>query len=140
MNSDSPPVTTPAHSHTPSQQEEKNDDSSTETLKIVQESKGQIYIDWNLNDVQHPFNWSLQRRWIITFVALLYNLLLVSNATGYAAGVEHGSTELHTSRFMWLIGMPCIMIPIAVFALALAPMSEAYGRRPLYIIGMLGYG
>lgn len=81
------------------------------------------------------------------------------NATGYSTGALTGSVELGVSREVWMTGTTAVslsssvaipdqahkgalhqyLVPVAITPLILAPLSEVYGRRPLYLVAIFIY-
>ena len=57
-------------------------------------------------------------------------------STSYTTGLGEMAIEFHTSEPVVTIGVTTYLIGLAVGSLILAPLSEIYGRRPVYIITM----
>lgn len=101
----------PAPTLVPSPQEKDAEllpSSSQRQHNIVKETEQYTYIDWDDDDVHHPFNWSFRKRWLNVIVGLLFNAVTAMNATGYTAGKTQGSMELSTSPEIWMTGMTAV--------------------------------
>ncbi|KAF4121509.1 Sugar (and other) transporter [Geosmithia morbida] len=85
-------------------------------------------------DPENPRNWSLGYRvWILvaiaytSWVAVLYSTSYTSSAPGLMA-------EFGTSQTVTTLGMTTYLLGLATGCLVLAPMSELFGRRIVYLV------
>ncbi|KAK4498637.1 hypothetical protein PRZ48_009147 [Zasmidium cellare] len=97
---------------------------------------------WAPNDPHNPQNWSYTRKWIYTIIVCMTNFI-TSGAASFDTEVVpqamqtynlHGTPGeqvalLATTLYMVMFGLGT---PIA------APLSETFGRNPVYIFGLLG--
>lgn len=68
---------------------------------------------------------------------LTNNLLRVLYSTSYTTGFEAMAEEFHTnSVIIPTLGVTTYLLGLATGSLVLAPISETYGRRPVYAIAM----
>jgi hypothetical protein len=100
--------------------------SKSSERNIVKEADGYTYIDWQDDDIHHPFNWSLRKKWLHTFVGLLFNAVTALNATGYSASIRQGAMELNTSREIMAIGTTAVSIQTFSFFKAQSDCSSLY--------------
>lgn len=82
-------------------------------------------------DLENPKDWSVIRKWIITYVlcATGFNRILVSTIMAPALPVI--GTELHMETLEALMSMSVYLLATAVAPLVVAPLSEIYGRKPI---------
>ncbi|PWZ02366.1 MFS general substrate transporter [Testicularia cyperi] len=92
-----------------------------------------IYIDWAPNDPENPFNWPLLRRWAIVSTCFLFTACTAFNGCGYPAASAVASRELGTTELVYFTGNLTFLFAVAITPLLLAPLSEVYGRSPIYI-------
>lgn len=85
-------------------------------------------------DPENPRNWSKwYRAWII--IAVSYSTwVIVLHSTSYTAAIpgimdEYGSTQTVTT-----LGLTTYLLGLAVGSLIVAPLSELYGRRMVYLL------
>ncbi|PWN39586.1 MFS general substrate transporter [Ceraceosorus guamensis] len=130
----SPEAPTPTSSNEPS----KPIRPPLNERRTVSKTGAQL-IHWDDDDPEHPFNWSLGRKWFALGVALLFNSSTAMNATGYTTAQQVGAAEFNTSETVWLTGTTAYLVPVALTPLVLAPLSEIHGRRPLYLIALFLY-
>lgn len=62
---------------------------------------------------------------------------VVVYSTSYTTGLPEMMVNFHTSEPMVTLGVTTYLIGLAVGSVVLAPVSEIYGRKPVYVISML---
>ncbi|KAF8425239.1 major facilitator superfamily domain-containing protein [Tirmania nivea] len=111
-------------------------DPTSNTQKI--HNKEHFEVDWDgQDDPENPQNWALWKAACIlagvsfqTAVVILYSTSFLSGGPGLME--DFGIT----SKSILAFGMTVYMIGLACGPLVLAPMSELYGRRPVYIFNL----
>lgn len=126
---------------------------NSQALSRVPSSDPAFEIDWGLNDPENPKNWPVWYRGFIvgtvsfstTCVLVLPSLACVMNrantslcsvlySTSYTSGVPGVQKSFNISdRTVTLLGLTTYLLGLALGCLVLAPMSEMYGRRPIYL-------
>ncbi|KAE8418386.1 major facilitator superfamily domain-containing protein [Aspergillus pseudocaelatus] len=91
-------------------------------------------IDWEHNDKENPANWPLWYKCFIVWSVSLTTTCVILYSTSYTSG-SPGIQESFdvTSRIVVLLGLTTYMIGLGLGCLVLAPLSEVYGRRIIYI-------
>lgn len=92
-----------------------------------------IYIDWPADDPENPFNWSKSRKWLLVSVCFLFTACTAFNGCGYPSASYQASIDLHTTQLVYLVGNTVFLFAVAITPLILAPLSEVYGRNPIYL-------
>ncbi|KAN0064882.1 hypothetical protein ACQY0O_001939 [Thecaphora frezii] len=98
-----------------------------------------IYIDWQPNDPENPFNWSKRQRWFLVLVCFFFTGCTTFNATGYSSAADAVVHDLHTTSLLYLLGNLLHLVAIAYTPMVLAPTSEVFGRRPIFVISTFIY-
>lgn len=101
------------------------------------EDPGAVYIDWPADDPENPFNWSKSRKWILVSVCFLFTACTAFNGCGYPSASEMAARDLHTTQLIYLVGNTVFLLSVSITPLVLAPLSEVYGRNPIYLIAVL---
>ncbi|KAF7546785.1 hypothetical protein G7Z17_g8178 [Cylindrodendrum hubeiense] len=85
-------------------------------------------------DPENPRNWPLwYRSWII--VAVSYSTwVVVVYSTSYTASIPGLVEEFGSTTTMTTLGLTTYLLGLATGSLVVAPMSELYGRRLVYLI------
>lgn len=97
------------------------------------EDPGAVYIDWSADDPENPFNWPKSRRWLLVSVCFLFTACTAFNGCGYPSGSYQASMDLGTTQLVYLVGNTVFLFAVAFTPLILAPLSEVYGRSPIYL-------
>ncbi|EEP76068.1 conserved hypothetical protein [Uncinocarpus reesii 1704] len=93
-------------------------------------------VDWDgKNDPANPHNWPSPKRWV--HIVLVSLLALVTNMapTMCAPGIEKLMAEFDiTSHTVSTLAITLFVLGIAIGPMVMSPLSEVYGRRPVYHI------
>ncbi|CUS10402.1 unnamed protein product [Tuber aestivum] len=88
-------------------------------------------------DPKNPLNWSLPRKTGILFLISMQYLMVVFYVTSYLSGTRGMMEEFDIPQKTSVsLGLTMYQIGVALGPLLLAPMSELFGRRPIYQISM----
>jgi hypothetical protein len=94
-------------------------------------------IDFEPDDPGNPKNWSLLKYSLILFFVSFSTLAVVLYSTSYTAGIPGIMLSFNiSSDTVAVLGITTYLLGLACGSLFLAPLSEMYGRRPVYIIAM----
>jgi multidrug resistance protein len=91
------------------------------------------------DDPQNPMNWSTTRKWLSIGLVSMITFLTPLGSSSFAPGVPALMDEFHNNSTL-LSGfvVSVYVLGFAIGPLAIAPLSEMYGRLPLYhICGVL---
>ena len=114
--------------------------------QIMREVSNRVHtvdeLDWDgPDDKDNPQNWSNIKNWWITWTAALMCLVCSLGSSMYTAGIPEIMERFGASQELCLSGLTFYLIGLAVGPALAAPLSETYGRKPLYVlswpIGML---
>ncbi|GAA95045.1 uncharacterized protein L969DRAFT_104736 [Mixia osmundae IAM 14324] len=112
----------------------QSSDNSDRTLAETKEDKDPFLVSFADDDPESPLSWPAWKRWsivlIISMGATCVTCASSMVASTYTAvepefGISEEVATLSLSLFVWGLG---------ISPLFLAPLSETYGRRPIYLI------
>ncbi|KAJ9630312.1 hypothetical protein H2204_008530 [Knufia peltigerae] len=89
------------------------------------------------SDPLSPRNMSGPRKWLITMILSSSAFLVTCTSSIYTITYEQLIREFHTTREIATLGLTSFVLGLAMGPMFLAPMSEFYGRTPIYIISMV---
>lgn len=92
-----------------------------------------IYVVWEKDDPENPFNWPKKKKRMIATVAILITLSAAFASTCYAWAADAIAVDLHVSKIVSLLGGTTFTLGFGIAPMVLAPLSEVYGRSPLYL-------
>lgn len=105
-------------------------DDETEVLKAFR-------VDFLSGDPRNPQNWSTAYRILVTSMFSYTTLATGIYSTAYTSGIPQMVEELRvTDPLVPLLGISFYLVGLALGALFMAPLSETFGRRPMYIMGL----
>ncbi|RPA97211.1 MFS general substrate transporter [Choiromyces venosus 120613-1] len=81
-----------------------------------------------------PFTWSRGQKNAIMVLACFSTGMSAYAAGAYTSGIDQMMEEWNVSRLALLVGVTAFTTGFAVAPLVLAPLSEVYGRRYVYLI------
>ncbi|KAG6356419.1 hypothetical protein INS49_015807 [Diaporthe citri] len=96
-----------------------------------------VYLAYSFNDGDNPRNWPKWKKWYITSFVSMLNVLTCLCAGGYSSGKEQLTSTFGVSSEVGTVGLSMYILGFAVGPLMLAPMSEYFGRNPVYMLSWL---
>lgn len=93
-------------------------------------------VDFEDGDGANPQNWSLLYKGLILFVMSYGTTCVVLYSTSYTSAIPGMQATFGISNNEGILGVTTYLIGMAVGAVILAPLSEMYGRRPIYIVAL----
>jgi multidrug resistance protein len=94
-------------------------------------------VDFEDNDKTDPRNWPMWYKSLVIFSISFGTLVVVLYSTSYTAAIAAMMEEFDiSSEAITTLGVTTYLFGLAVGSLILAPISETYGRKPVYAIAM----
>jgi len=91
----------------------------------------------DFEDGESPQDWPLLKKSTVIFFMSFSTLVVVMYSTSYTSGIPGMMRTFHVdSKTNLVLGMTTYLAGLAVGSLILAPLSEMYGRRPVYLIAV----
>lgn len=92
-------------------------------------------VDWEADDKENPRNWSLAYKVWVLFVMSYSTWTVVLYSTAYTAAIYDIQASFdQPNEIIATLGLTTYLVGIAVGSLIVAPMSELYGRKWIYVI------
>ncbi|KAB2578839.1 Efflux pump FUB11 [Lasiodiplodia theobromae] len=95
-------------------------------------------VDWDPDgDAENPREWPMWYRASIIAMVSFSTTSVVMYSTSYSAGIP-GMMETFgiTNKTLLVLGITTYLLGLALGSVVLAPLSEMYGRRPIYLISL----
>ncbi|KAK2591490.1 hypothetical protein QQS21_010810 [Conoideocrella luteorostrata] len=86
-----------------------------------------------------PRSFSKGRKWMITFIVSHVSLCVTCASSIYTSTYAQMEDEFHNSRIISVLGLATFVLGISFGPMFLSPLSEFYGRRPIYLIAWTTY-
>ncbi|EMD38027.1 hypothetical protein CERSUDRAFT_113138 [Gelatoporia subvermispora B] len=123
----------PVPSRLPQTPQAFRDPEKAQTIKDVK------FVTWLKDDPEDPRNWSNLYRWYITAVAAM-SVVSVAFASAVVTGDFDGiQSEFHVGEVVVALSVSLMVAGFGIGPLAWSPLSELFGRRPLWIIPTIIY-
>lgn len=97
-----------------------------------------IYITFDKNDPEDPYNWSKGHKAFCVFIMMFLTFIGGVAGASLSAGVSSMQEELHTNAELARFGYTIFIFGFAVGPLITSPLAEDYGRWPCYMAGIFG--
>lgn len=109
---------------------------SGQMLREVRSNAGKIdryeLVTFKIDDPENPKNWSKAKKWYCTMCVAITCFVVAFNSAVVTADLEGVSEEFNVSEEVSLLTITLFVIGFGVGPMAFAPLSEIYGRRPVY--------
>lgn len=127
--------------------EARLDEYTTETIdgQILREVRSNAtgnveryeLVTWKVNDPENPKNWSKAYKWWCTMTVAVTCFVVAFNSAVVTADIEGVAKEFHVSVEVALLSITLFVVGFGVGPMAFAPLSEIFGRRPIYASTLL---
>lgn len=106
------------------------------TLTTVHTSDPEYEVDFEENDPGNPKLWPFWYKSLIIFAMSYGTSTVVLYSTSYTAAIPGMVEAFNITETTGILGVTTYLLGMATGSVILAPLSEMYGRRPIYIIAM----
>ncbi|MCJ1475031.1 hypothetical protein MMC13_003691 [Lambiella insularis] len=90
--------------------------------------------DFAPGDPENPRNWPRWKKWLLLVAVTCVDLCVSFSISGFASTSKSFATDLNVSSEIGTLGWSIFVLGLALGPMALAPLSEYFGRVPVYII------
>jgi multidrug resistance protein len=99
-----------------------------------EDDQHRLTVTWDGDsDPMNPRSMSKLRKWIILLVVSSCSLCVTCTSSLYTSTYKQLQQEFNTSRIVCTLGLSLYVAGLGVGPMILGPLSEFYGRRPIYI-------
>ncbi|KAF1916956.1 MFS multidrug transporter-like protein [Ampelomyces quisqualis] len=86
------------------------------------------------NDPEDPRNWSRIRKWLVVAAIIPIDLSVSWGASGFSPVARDFANDVGVHPQTATLGLSLYVLGLAFGPMTLAPLSEYFGRRPVYIV------
>lgn len=105
---------------------------------IAADAEKRFEVTWDGDDdPMNPRSMPKLRRWLIVLVVSASSVCVTCTSSLYTTTYGQLITEFHTSREIATLGLSLFVVGLGIGPMVLSPLSEFYGRRPIYIYSYL---
>ncbi|KAF2655414.1 MFS general substrate transporter [Lophiostoma macrostomum CBS 122681] len=107
---------------------------TTVTTNMTTDPRFEVDFD---GDGENPQDWSMAKKGMIIGFMSFSTLVVVMYSTSYTSGIPGMMITFGVhSKTLLVLGITTYLAGLALGSILLAPLSEMYGRRPVYIIAV----
>jgi multidrug resistance protein len=107
---------------------------TTVTTNATQDPRFELDFD---DDGENPQDWPMVKKAMIIFFMSFSTLVVVMYSTSYTSGIPGMMRTFGIqSKTLVVLGITTYLGGLALGSIILAPLSEMYGRRPVYLIAV----
>ncbi|RMZ81694.1 hypothetical protein DV737_g2393, partial [Chaetothyriales sp. CBS 132003] len=97
-------------------------------------------VDWDgPADGMNPKNMSTGRKWSIVVILAFGSYCVTNTSSLYTTTYDQVDAEFGNSRLVATLGLSLFVFGLGLAPMVLGPLSEFYGRRPVYIFAYTGF-
>ncbi|KAH6856338.1 efflux pump antibiotic resistance protein [Chaetomium sp. MPI-CAGE-AT-0009] len=90
-----------------------------------------------MDTIRDPKSFSWLRKWLMTVIVSCCSLCATCTSSIYASTYRGMEADFHSSDLVATSGITVFLIGTALSSTFVAPLSELYGRRPIYVVSYL---
>ncbi|MCJ1251792.1 hypothetical protein MMC30_009030 [Trapelia coarctata] len=113
--------------------EEPSSDSTSQKGAAEEEVK------WDDNDPEDPYNWPTRKKWSITLLTSGTGLVTLMSGTMMAPALTTIGPDLDLNEAATQLALSIFLLSFAFGPMVLAPMTELYGRRSVWLLAGVWY-
>lgn len=107
---------------------------TTTTTNMTTDPRYELDFD---DDGENPQDWPMWRKALVIFFMSYSTLVVVMYSTSYTSGIPGMMATFGIkSKTLVVLGITTYLGGLAIGSLLLAPLSEMYGRKPVYLIAV----
>ncbi|KIW80330.1 hypothetical protein AYO21_01232 [Fonsecaea monophora] len=89
------------------------------------------------DDPMNPKNMHPGKKWLVVITLAFGSLCVTCTSSLYTITYEQMDAEFGNSRIVATLGLSLFVFGLGLSPMILGPLSEFYGRRPIYILGYI---
>lgn len=120
-------------SHIMRHPEEEEEVGERERL-LAETTDSEAVVAFAAHDKDDPRNWSATRKWLMVGAIIPIDLSVSWGASGFSPAASDFARDMHVSSQVATLGLSMYVLGLAFGPMSLAPLSEYFGRRPVYIL------
>ncbi|KAK9370950.1 major facilitator superfamily domain-containing protein [Lipomyces kononenkoae] len=97
------------------------------------------YVTFKIGDPENPMNWNTTFKWFITMLVSVLVIAVAFGSSCVTGGLGLIEEKYNVSLEVSILTCSVMVIGFAVGPLAWSPLSEQYGRRPIYVFSLFLY-
>ncbi|EXJ91425.1 hypothetical protein A1O1_04537 [Capronia coronata CBS 617.96] len=115
-----------------------DDSDGAQAMDVEISAEKAFEVGWDgPGDPMNPKNMSGGRKWLIVMTLAFGSLCVTCTSSLYTTTYEKMDAEFGNSRIVATLGLSLFVFGLGLSPMILGPLSEFYGRRPIYILAYI---
>jgi len=111
------------------------DEETPKTEEGEQDPEKAFEVRWDgEHDPMNPRCMGNGRKWVVVFIVSAGSTCVTCTSSMYTSTYAQITSEFHVSRVVATLGLSLFVMGLGIGPMILAPLSEFYGRRPIYVV------
>ncbi|KAI9718792.1 MAG: hypothetical protein M1812_003966 [Candelaria pacifica] len=115
------------------EEQQRRQTASGKNSPVDPEKSYEVHWDGD-NDPMNPRSTSKSKKWLYVIILSSSSILVTCTSSIYTSTYAQLTEEFHCSRIVATLGLSLFVVGLGLGPMLLAPLSEFYGRRPIYIV------
>ncbi|EPE25398.1 MFS general substrate transporter [Glarea lozoyensis ATCC 20868] len=94
----------------------------------------EVHWDGGESDPMNPRSMSAARKWLVVLIVSASSLCVTCTSSIYTSTYTQLEDEFGISRIVATLGLSLFIMGLGIGPMLLGPLSEFYGRRPIYLV------
>ena len=112
------------------------EDRRAPAVVVVEERGNAFEVTWATNDEADPRNLSIVRKWFIVILVSSTTLCVCVASSLYTSTYDQIMSDFGCSQIVATLGLSFFIAGLGWGPMVLAPLSEFYGRRIIYLVSL----
>lgn len=95
-----------------------------------------LEVHFHATDPENPYHMSARRKWSIVLLVASTTLCYTCTSSLYTSTYAQITREFQCSQLIATLGLSLFIGGLGLGPMVLAPLSEFYGRKPIYIVSL----
>jgi len=122
-----------------SDEADDHNESPTEENGVSEKDPFEVGWDGGDSDPMCPRSFTTARKWMITLIVSFCSFCVTCASSIYTSTYQQMESEFGNSRIVSILGLSTFVLGIAFGPMFFSPLSEFYGRRPIYLVAWTMY-
>ena len=96
-------------------------------------SESPFIVSWLDSDPRNPYNWPITKKAFITCCIAASSLAASLSSSAYTGSTDQVRQHFHVGTEVVTLGLSLFVLGFAVGPIIFAPLSELYGRQPVFV-------
>jgi len=118
------------------------DSTAAEEGALPQPQADAFLVEWDgdgSTDPRCPRSITKARKWVIVLIAAAASFCVTGASSIYTSAYAAMEAEFGNSRIVSTLGLSTFVLGLALGPMLFGPLSEFYGRRPIYLVAWTSY-